>query len=63
MFTYARFAALLFLVSFGYAQAATIYIDPGVATLGRGDAVTAAVRIMPDKELGECINVIDAIVT
>ena len=63
MFTYARFAALLFLFSFGYAQAATIYIDPGVATLGRGDAVTAAVRIMPDAALGECINVIDAVVT
>jgi hypothetical protein len=63
MFTYARFAALLFFLTFGYAQAATIYIDPGVATLGRGDAVTAAVRIMPDSAAGECINVIDAVVT
>ena len=63
MFTYARFAALLFFFSFGYAQAATIYIDPGVATLGRGDAITTAVRIMPDASLGECINVIDAVVT
>ncbi|HMO78282.1 MAG TPA: hypothetical protein PKD95_03750 [Candidatus Paceibacterota bacterium] len=44
-------------------SAATIYIDPGVATLNRGDAITAAVRIMPDKETGECINVVDAVVT
>lgn len=45
------------------ASAATIYIDPGVSTLNRGDAVTAAVRLMPDKDAGECINVIDATVT
>jgi len=45
------------------ASAATIYIDPGRGTLGRGDAITTAVRIMPDKQTGECINVIDAVVT
>jgi len=45
------------------ALAATLYIDPGVKTLGRGDAMTVAVRVMPDKEAGECINVIDATIT
>lgn len=59
----ARFAVLFFLISFSFSEAATIYIDPGVLTLNRGDAVTAAVRLMPDKESGECINVVDAVIT
>ncbi len=44
-------------------QAATLYIDPGVGVLKRGDAITTAVRLMPDQEAGECINTIDATVT
>jgi len=44
-------------------NADTIYIDSGVGTLGRDDAITTAVRIMPDKETRECINVVDAVVT
>lgn len=45
------------------AQAATIYVDPAFKTLNRGDAMTTAVRIMPDREASECINVIDAVLT
>jgi hypothetical protein len=45
------------------AEAATLYIDPGVATLYRGDAVKSAVRIMPDQAAGECINAVDATIT
>lgn len=52
----------LFLISLK-AEAATLYIDPGAGTLKRGDAITTAVRLMPDKEAGECINTIDATVT
>lgn len=63
MYKILRLSLLLFFVSVSHASAATIYIDPGVATLNRGDAITAAVRIMPDKETGECINVIDAVIT
>ncbi len=44
-------------------QAATLYLDPGVATLNRGDSITASVRIMPDKGAGECINAVDAVLT
>ncbi len=44
-------------------QAATLYLDPGVATLYRGDAVVLAVRLMPDQAEGECINVVDAVIT
>lgn len=57
---------LLILLAFAispFAQAATLYIDPGVATLYRGDAIKAAVRIMPDQAAGECINAIDATIT
>jgi hypothetical protein len=63
MSLFLRLAVVVFLIYASPAQAATIYIDPGVATLNRGDAITASVRIMPDKEAGECINVIDAVVT
>lgn len=44
------------------ANAATIYIDPGVATLYRGDAITTSVRLMPDQTNSECINTVDAVI-
>jgi hypothetical protein len=44
------------------AEAATIYIDPGVATLYRGDAITTSVRLMPDQNNSECINTVDAVI-
>lgn len=47
----------------GQAEAVTLYIDPGVATLARGDTITASIRVMPDKESGECINSADIIVS
>lgn len=43
-------------------NAATIYIDPGVATLYRGDAITTSVRLMPDQNNSECINTVDAVI-
>lgn len=63
MFTFLRSVVFVFVLLATPAEAATIYIDPGVATVSRGDSITAAVRIMPDAALGECINVIDAVVT
>lgn len=55
---------VLCLCAFSFtAQAATIYIDPSFKTLNRGDSITAAVRIMPDKDASECINVVDAVLT
>jgi hypothetical protein len=63
MSTFLRAVVFVFLVLATPAEAATIYIDPGVATVSRGDSITAAVRIMPDAAAGECINVIDAVVT
>ncbi|USN87830.1 MAG: hypothetical protein H6779_00065 [Candidatus Nomurabacteria bacterium] len=53
-------ALLIFIFATPVALGATLYIDPGTATLNRGDAVTLAVRLVPDKDKGECINVVDA---
>ena len=63
MFIFLRVAVFIFVVLATPTEAATIYIDPGVATISRGDSITAAVRIMPDAVAGECINAIDAVVT
>ncbi len=56
----------LFCLLFGalpVANAATLYIDPGIATLYRGDAITASVRLMPDESAGECINAADIVIS
>lgn len=44
-------------------QAATLYMDPNTASLNRGDAVKIAVRLDTDEAAGECINVIDAVIS
>ncbi len=41
---------------------ATLYMDPASTTISRGDAITVAVRLLPDKEQGECINVVDTVI-
>ena len=63
MITFVRLFALISLLYAPVTQAATIYIDPGVGALFRGDALTASVRLMPDSELGECINALDVVLT
>lgn len=42
---------------------ATLYIDPGVATLARGDTITSSIRIMPNQSESECINSADIIIS
>jgi hypothetical protein len=54
---------LMGLFTFSSTEAATLYIDPGIATIFRGDAITTAVRVMPDQEAGECINAGDIVIT
>jgi len=51
---------VLFAVS---AEAATLYIDPPMSTLNRGDAVTLAIRIDTDESVGECVNAVDGVIT
>lgn len=56
---------ILFVVTglFQATEAALLYIDPGVTTLQRGDAVTLSVRLNVDESSGECVNAIDGIIT
>jgi hypothetical protein len=57
----------IFLLLFGSfsitAQAATLYIDPGISSLNRSDSVTMSVRLMPDSKVGECINAVEAVIS
>ncbi len=62
MYRFVCLIAVAFFMTTSVAESATLYMDPGVATLYRGDAITASVRIMPDSQSGECINVIDAVI-
>jgi len=43
-------------------SAATLYIDPASATLGRGDSLIAKVRIDTDEILEECINAASGVI-
>lgn len=54
---------VLFFASSPFAQAASLYLDPGLVTINRGDAVSIALRVAPDEQSGECINSIDGIIT
>lgn len=55
---------LTVLLFFGQsARAATLYFDPPSPAVLRGDSVTLSVRLDTDEAVGECINVIDAVIT
>jgi hypothetical protein len=54
---------LFLLLPTGYVSAASLYIDPAMPTINRGDSVTLAVRIDTDEAAGECINAVDAVIT
>ena len=58
-----RILTALFLLYAPVVHGATLYVDPGVGTLFRGDALTASVRLMPDNTQGECINALDVVLT
>ncbi|MCA9362028.1 hypothetical protein KC906_01515, partial [Candidatus Kaiserbacteria bacterium] len=45
------------------AEAASLYIDPAISTLNRGDSVTMSVRLDTDEQTGECVNAVDAVIT
>lgn len=60
-------ACVLFLTSWIIvmlpAEAASLYIDPGMSTINRGDSITMAVRLDTDEAAGECINAVDGVLT
>lgn len=44
-------------------SAATLYIDPGVSEILRGESLTMAVRLDTDESAGECINTVDGVIS
>lgn len=54
---------LLLFIPAGISEAASLYLDPGVVTINRGDAITVAVRVDTDEAAGECINAADVVLT
>lgn len=45
------------------ASAASLYLDPGLTTLERGDAAIIAVRLDTDEQAEECINAVEGVLT
>lgn len=66
-FVPASFACVLFLASWLFvlmpANAASLYIDPGMSSLNRGDSITMAIRLDTDEAAGECVNAVDGVLT
>ncbi len=44
-------------------QAASLYLDPGVTTIARGDALKVSVRLDTNEELEECVNAVQGVLT
>ncbi len=57
------FIGLVIFVMPTFALAASLYIDPAMNKLNRGDAVTMSVRLDVDEEAGECVNAVDAVIS
>jgi len=45
------------------ASAASLYIDPAMSELLRGESITMAVRLDTDESINECVNAVDAVIT
>ncbi|MCA9358772.1 hypothetical protein KC926_01045 [Candidatus Kaiserbacteria bacterium] len=56
-------ALVVFLQPASFTEAASLYIDPAIKTLNRGDAITMSIRLDTDEEVGECVNAVDAVIT
>lgn len=61
-FSYANFVVALLLWP-SFTQAASLYIDPAMTSLNRGDSVTMAIRLDTDEAAGECVNAVDGVLT
>jgi hypothetical protein len=62
MFKILFFPLFFFFIYIPVTEGATLYIDPATSTISRGDAITTAVRLLPNKDESECVNVIDAVI-
>ena len=54
------FVAILLLAS--SAEASSLYIDPGINTISRGDALKLSVRLDTDESAGECVNAVEGVI-
>ena len=45
------------------AHAASLYLDPGIKTLSRGDALKISVRLDTDELKEECVNAVEGVLT
>lgn len=65
--TYAFFiwviVGLFYLVYPNGTEAASLYIDPAMSQLHRGDSITMSVRLDTDEAAGECVNAVDAVIS
>lgn len=55
------FATFLFIPQ--SSEAASLYIDPAMSEIYRGDAIELSIRLDTDEEAGECINAVDAVIS
>jgi hypothetical protein len=44
-------------------HAASLYIDPAMSQIHRGDSITMSVRLDTDEAAGECVNTVDAVIS
>lgn len=54
---------ILLLVSASTAEAASLYLDPGISTISRGDALQVSVRLDTDESIDECVNAVEGVLT
>lgn len=43
-------------------NAASLYIDPAISQINRGDSITMSVRLDTDEVSGECVNAVDVVI-
>jgi hypothetical protein len=64
--TFLKFFYVGILVAFfaspSNSNAASLYIDPAINNLFRGDSITLAVRLDTNESTGECVNAVDAVI-
>lgn len=57
------FSVLLLCMLPSAASAASLYIDPAMSELLRGESITMAVRLDTQESINECVNAVDAVIT
>lgn len=60
---YGFFSVLLLCILPSAASAASLYIDPAMSELLRGESITMAVRLDTQESVNECVNAVDAVIT